>query len=638
MIALNTYIDKIADKNALLFQAEQLKKRRFNPGFDGMTGEKAYLWFGMNGYSVSEELKKGRYKPMPVVGFLVAKKNGGYRRLVKTAAADTVIQNVIADTVREKCETLFSDSSHAYRPGKGVFTALEQYCRLAEGHSFAANVDPISCFDNIDRNVLKTAVSEFFGDEALTDLIMSFVNVPVYSDGKFEYPERGIFQGTPVSNMLSNIYLHALDTFLEGEGIPFVRYADDVVIFAKNLSSIETSVRRTKAFMVERLKLLPNEKKCRIDNSLNISFLSHRFESNKGCVIALENNVNNISAYRNWHEELPFDFHNVVDILSDGILRPKDYSLIFESDSGVADLPVKNIEVINIYSNVIFDSNFLKVAFENKIIVNVFNKSNKLIGRFIPNAPLKSPKTTNNQLLCYCNTEERLKLARTFVLASIHNTRLNIRYYNKQTPQEVFKKALNKINNTENKIKMCQSHEELLMLEAQVREAYYSCYESFIRNEEFSFVKRTRRPPMNEVNAMLSFGNVVLYNYLATGIAKSSLDIRTGFLHATNNRTESLNLDLAEIFKPLIVDRVVFSLINLRSINSTHFYTEENGGVYLNENGKQIFLRAFYEKLNTVVTVKQDRHSYRRIIKDEIRQLGLYFKNNEKYTGFRQVR
>jgi CRISPR-associated protein Cas1 len=143
---------------------------------------------------------------------------------------------------------------------------------------------------------------------------------------------------------------------------------------------------------------------------------------------------------------------------------------------------------------------------------------------------------------------------------------------------------------------------------------------------------------MNEVNAMISFGNVVLYNYLATNIYRSPLDIRTGFLHATNNRKESLNLDLAEIFKPLIVDRVVFSLINLRSINLTHFYTTDNGEVYLNENGKRIFLRAFYEKLNTVVTVKDTRQSYRRIIKNEIYQLSLHFKNGEKYTGFRQVR
>ena len=426
--------------------------------------------------------------------------------------------------------------------------------------------------------------------------------------------------------------------FLEKENIPFIRYADDMVVFGRNLSNIEANVQKVKAFICNNLKLQMNEKKCRTDSSLNISYLSHRFEDNKGTVIALENNVSNINAYRNWHEETPFDPHNAVDILSDGILRPRDYSFVFENDSEVVDLPVKNIEVINIYSDVAFEGDFLKVALENNIIINVFNRSNKLIGRFIPNLPLRSPRITNNQILRYCNADERLNLARTFVIASIHNTRLNIRYYNKQNPQEVFQKALNKINNTEQKIKACETYEELLILEAQVREAYYSCFDSFIKNEDFSFVKRTRRPPMNEVNAMLSFGNAVLYNYLATHIYKSSLDIRTGFLHATNNRKESLNLDIAEIFKPLIVDRVVFSLINLRCINLTHFYTTENGEVYLNETGKRIFLRAFYEKLNTVVTVKDDRQSYRKIMKNEIRELSLHFKSNEKYKGFRQVR
>ena len=352
----------------------------------------------------------------------------------------------------------------------------------------------------------------------------------------------------------------------------------------------------------------------------------------------MENNTNSINAYRNWHEETLFNFHNIVDILSDGILRPKDYSFVFENDSETFDLPVKNIEVINIYSDVAFDGNFLKIALENNIIINVFSRSDKLIGRFTPNLPLKSPKTTNNQILHYYNADKRLKLAATFVLASIHNTRLNIRYYNKQNPQEVFQKALNKINNTEQKIKSCVSYDSLLMFEAQVRDAYYSCFDSFIKNEDFSFDKRTCRPPVNEVNAMINFGNTVLYNYLAAQIYRSSLDIRTGFLHATNNRMESLNLDLAEIFKPLIVDRVVFSLINLRSINTSHFYTAENGGVYLNEDGKRIFLRAFYEKLNTVVTVKDTRQSYRTIIKNEICQLHLHFKNDAKYTGFRQVR
>ena len=130
----------------------------------------------------------------------------------------------------------------------------------------------------------------------------------------------------------------------------------------------------------------------------------------------------------------------------------------------------------------------------------------------------------------------------------------------------------------------------------------------------------------------------VLYNFLATQIYKSSLDIRVGFLHATNNRKESLNLDFAEIFKPLIVDRIVFSLINLKSFNTAHFYKNENGGVYLNEDGKRSLLRAFYEKINTTLTIDETPKSYYTIMKDEIRELEKGLKNGSKYKAFRQVR
>ena len=178
------------------------------------------------------------------------------------------------------------------------------------------------------------------------------------------------------------------------------------------------------------------------------------------------------------------------------------------------------------------------------------------------------------------------------------------------------------------------------MLEARVRKAYYHCFDAFIRVEDFVFDKRTRRPPKNEVNSMLSFGYTVLYNLIATEIEKSALDVRIGYLHATNNRKESLNLDIAELFKPLIVDRVVFAMINRGMIDKEkHFVHLENDTVYLNDEGKHLFLRAFYDKLDTRITVGQRSESYYSIIKQEISKLVMFFrKNDTKYNPFKQVR
>ena len=126
---------------------------------------------------------------------------------------------------------------------------------------------------------------------------------------------------------------------------------------------------------------------------------------------------------------------------------------------------------------------------------------------------------------------------------------------------------------------------------------------------------------MNEFNAMLSFGNTILYDQIAFCINRSALDIRAGFLHATNSvRMGSLNLDIAEIFKPLIVDRVVLSLINTGAVRLEHFRSEDNGAVYLNTNGRRIFLRVFYAKLNESLKIGEKNFTYYALIEEEVRK------------------
>ena len=242
--------------------------------------------------------------------------------------------------------------------------------------------------------------------------------------------------------------------------------------------------------------------------------------------------------------------------------------------------------------------------------------------------------------ICFLCYKKRLYPASWFVLSSVHNLRLNIRYYRKNHPNPLFTESLNAIDALEKQIKKCADYQNLLMLEARVRNAYYHCFDAFIRRDGFVYEKRSRRPPKNEVNALLSFGYTILYNLIATEIYKSALDIRVGFLHATNKRAESLNLDIAELFKPLIIDRVVFTAINRNMIdNEKHFEHLENGTVYLNSEGKNIYLRAIQDKLETSVTVGKHSEVYSEIIKNEVKKLVLYFrKENVKYNPFKQVR
>lgn len=631
-------IKRIASKETLLMQAERLKTRRFTPGFDKMTADAAAMWIELNATRLTRDITQGDYHPMPAVGFRSAKRSGSYRQFVRLTALDTIIQKAIIDAVSDVVESRFSDFSFAYRRERGVESALQQYCEYSNKYSCAAKLDPCACFDNIDHSVLHAALSEAIDQPEVVELIMQYVRMPVMLDGELIRPEKGILQGVPLSGMLCNIYFDSMDKHLLSLGIPFIRYADDIVIFAAYMSEIRKYAETVERYMSEKLGLKKNENKFVIDSPLNIKYLGHKFDIDRRGIVVLEADMPMNTAYYNWHRSEPENNHRRVSVLSDGILRQRDYSLLFESDGDCTNIPIETTDVINIYSDVIFDSGFLQRAMTKGVTINVFGKNNKLIGSFLPNSPLRSSRVTHEQLMVYYDPVRRLELARAFVLASIHNLRLNIRYYNKQEPSSVYDGALRRIDKAYKAIKQCESYEELLVLEAQVRREYYGCFDSFIGIEGFSFERRTRRPPQNEINAMISFGNTVLYNLLATELNKSPLDVRVGFLHATNRRTESLNLDIAEIFKPLVIDRVVFSLVNRRIIKKEHFEASENDGVYLTQEGKRIFLQMFYEKMETVVTVKDRKMNYNQIVTEELQKLVRYFKSGEKYIPFKQVR
>lgn len=630
-------LKEIITKENLIENAKLLKKKSFRPGFDGMSAEGAVSWIHINGDRLCSDVLSGDYFPMPAIGFRTAKNSGGYRQLSKLTALDTVLQNTVCHAITNLLEDIFSDSSFAYRPNRGVTAALERYVYLAQKHRFAAKLDFTSCFCNIDHTVLEKCLNENLNDLSLSELIMKFVRTPISIDNEIMPTEKGLLQGMPLAPVLCNLYLHSADCYLEEKNIPFVRYADDIVIFGSAYEEIQLMFNQVADYFKKKLLLNCNADKCIIAPPAKIKFLGHKFECDRKGMIAFKSENRDIASYHNWDARKPYNNRKRVNIISDGILRQKDFSIMFDTDAQDSNIPAGSTEIINLFSNVIFDAGFFNVAAKNGIIVNLFDKNGKRLGCFLPSEKLKSPPVTHEQLMSYYDTPKRLYLAMEFVLASIHNCVLNIRYYNKQHETAEYKSALSKLSNLKKKIKETENYSDLLLLEAQVRNIYYGCFDLFINKEDFTFEKRTHRPPQNEVNALISFGNTLLYTLIASEINKTALDVRVGFLHATNSRKESLNLDIAEIFKPLVVDRTIFSLINKGALQSEHFETGKTA-VFLNAEGKRIFMRAFYDKLNTTITVKDKTVSYNSIITEEIRKLIRHFKNGEKFKAFRQVR
>jgi len=154
--------------------------------------------------------------------------------------------------------------------------------------------------------------------------------------------------------------------------------------------------------------------------------------------------------------------------------------------------------------------------------------------------------------------------------------------------------------------------------------------------EEFPFEKREKHPPSNPVNALLSFGNSLLYTTILSECYQTSLNPTISYLHEPRERRFSLCLDLAEIFKPLIVDTLIFRLINTGVMRPQDFDRELNG-CYLNEEGRKKFLQAFDEKLNTTVKHRRLKRkvSYRTLLRLECYKLIRHLLGDEEYTPFK---
>lgn len=321
-------------------------------------------------------------------------------------------------------------------------------------------------------------------------------------------------------------------------------------------------------------------------------------------------------------------------IFSNGELHRKQNTLYFQKeDGGKKYLPVENIGEFLIFGEVTINKKLLEFLSQNEIILHFFNYYGYYVGSYYPREHYNSGFMILKQSEFYLDKDKRLDLARRFVKGAIINMKKVLSYYINRAVD--LNKERDSISSLEKKIESQIDIDALMAIEGNVREIYYKCFNKILDNSDFKISERTRRPPENRLNALISFGNSILYTIILSEIYKTHLDPRIGFLHTTNFRRFTLNLDIAEIFKPIIVDRVIFYLVNKNMVQKKHFQKELKG-IYLNEKGREIFIREMDKRLNTTIFHKKigKRLSYRSIIRAELYKLEKHLINDEIYEPF----
>lgn len=263
-------------------------------------------------------------------------------------------------------------------------------------------------------------------------------------------------------------------------------------------------------------------------------------------------------------------------IFSNGELKRKDNTLVFiTTENKKKFLPVENINEIFALGEITLNAKVLNFLSKNNIIFHYFNYYGYYSGSFYPREHYNSGYMILKQAEYYTNVKKRAFLAKEFVKGAIKNSLKILKYYNRR--KKDLENCIDEIEKSLLKVEEQDSIEQIMAFEGQAKQVYYKAFNIIIGNSSFYFKSRTKRPPKDYLNTLISFSNSVLYTQVLSEIYNTHLDPRIGYLHTTNFRRFTLNLDVAEIFKVVIGDRTIFSVLNKKIISEKDFEPNYRG-------------------------------------------------------------
>ena len=325
-------------------------------------------------------------------------------------------------------------------------------------------------------------------------------------------------------------------------------------------------------------------------------------------------------------------------LFNPGRLSRQDNTLKFQpvDEHGVEGqpryLPIETVDNIYCFGSLDANSAMYNFLGKHQVAVHFFDYYEHYTGSFMPKEYLLAGKMQVEQTKYYLSDKKRIVVAQKFVSGGAMNMLKNLQYYNNR--QKDVAAQIESIERLILAIPETTKVPELMGIEGNIRQRYYEAFDVIIN--DFEMGNRTKQPPNNEVNTLISFGNMMCYTMCLDQIFHTQLNPTIGFLHEPGYRRYSLALDLAEIFKPILVDRTIFSLLNKKQIQSSDFRMDMNRCV-MKESARKTFTQAFEDKLKETFKHRNLGRSvsYKHLVKLECYKLSKHLLGIEEYKPFK---
>jgi CRISPR-associated protein Cas1 len=571
---------------------EQVRQDNPAPGIDGQRARDFARASAVEVTMLGDELRAGTYRPLPLKGFRIPDATKGSRLVGAPALRDRIAQRALLDACAPKLTEWLHPNCHGYVRGRSTLTAQTQAARWAgEGLRWCLHVDVADAFGTVDRARLEAVWVERT-DAATAAFVAAWTGVPLDEAGEIHLAgEVGIPLGQPVSPLSLNLWLAPLDQRLAAKGWHFIRYADDLLVMAAERPALDDALTCVTEALAE-LGMSLRESKTKIMEIPGdpVPFL--------GRMLASDTVLEPVSP-RATKPQVE-DPGALLESARTRTLYVQTAGSLIRAENGRAIVSLRGEEVVAVRLGDIdrvmllapatLTSPFLAACLSRGIPVHISAWRHAAFGT-LTRTDAQDPLLLRAQIESVSDGEFRLQTAKAVLAAKLSSIRWLMKI--KRGPMAM----RYRVAAIAAAVDAAPDVPTLLGLEGEAAVCWWQVFGILFEDKAIAPHTRTRRPPRDPVNSLLSFGYTLLLDEVQSLLIEMGLSPYFAYLHALRSNHPALASDLMEEFRAPVVDRFVMQAFNLRQFAANDFVIQSDGAVFLEDGARRRFLELWEQHM-----------------------------------------